>query len=292
MANLSISKAWDDSRPIIARDGRLMFSVALATVVLPGSVLMTIAPGETDLQMGGVTVDGGEAGAGVLVLSFLFSLINLIGSIAISYLALFRGASVAGALGRGVRRLGAVIGMVLLLLVPLALIVILFALLVVPGGEIGAIGEPQAMQGLSAGAAFGALFLLAALLYVGVRLMVITPVVAAEDVGPIGIVKRGWALTRGHFWRLFGFLLLFAIGVVLVMGTVGLIAGLAIELALGPVEPMTVAALLAALVSTLAQAAVTIVYSTILARIYLQLAGQPADPAVGVPPVSAEPPTP
>ena len=55
MANLSISKAWDDARPIIARDGKLMFIVALVTVVLPGALMMMISPEQ--MAVGEVQVD-------------------------------------------------------------------------------------------------------------------------------------------------------------------------------------------------------------------------------------------
>ena len=51
MSTLSISKAWDDARPIIARDGRLMFIIALATVVLPQTIMFLVAPEQTQLGM-------------------------------------------------------------------------------------------------------------------------------------------------------------------------------------------------------------------------------------------------
>ena len=39
MAKLSISQAWDETRLILARDGKLIAAVALALFVLPGIVL-------------------------------------------------------------------------------------------------------------------------------------------------------------------------------------------------------------------------------------------------------------
>ncbi|MCJ8190212.1 hypothetical protein [Sphingomicrobium aestuariivivum] len=287
MTRLSISKAWDDSRPIMARDGRLMFIVALATVVLPGTILMTLDPAQTELAME-AQVDVREADPLVSFLGFLFMFVNIIGSIAISYLALYRGASVGDALRRGMKRLLTTLGAALLFVIPIALLVVLVMQLGL-SPETRAALEAGETPMLSGSEVMLVLALMAFLIWVAVRMSLFTPVIAAEDKGPVAVIRRAWALSGGHFWRLFGFFLLLVIGALVFMGVVGIIAGLAITLVLGEAEPLTLAALLLGLVASLAQAAVTIVYSTVLARIYLQLAGRPADPAVGVPPVSAEP---
>ena len=39
-----------------------------------------------------------------------------------------------------------------------------------------------------------------------------SPVASEETVGPIGIIRRSWELTRGNWWRLFGFIVLFLLG--------------------------------------------------------------------------------
>ena len=44
MASLSISKAWDESKAILAHDGRLIASVALALVALPTAITGLIDP--------------------------------------------------------------------------------------------------------------------------------------------------------------------------------------------------------------------------------------------------------
>ena len=44
MANLSISAAWDQSKVILARDGKLLASVALALVALPALVTGLVSP--------------------------------------------------------------------------------------------------------------------------------------------------------------------------------------------------------------------------------------------------------
>ena len=39
--------------------------------------------------------------------------------------------------------------------------------------------------------------------------------------GPIGMIKRAWSLSQGHWWRLFGFVLLFGIAAIVLLGAVG-----------------------------------------------------------------------
>lgn len=276
MTDLSISKAWDDARPIIARDGKLMFTVALVTVVLPGTLMMLIAPEQS--QMGQVELR--EQPGWVALLSILFALIGVVGSIAISYLALFRGASVGESLQRGLRRLPTVIGIALVFMVPAIIIGVVIALAFVGAERMATLDNPETVASLSGPALLAFFLLFLAAVYVSVRLFLTTPMVAARDLGPIETIKASWGLTKGHFWRLLGFLVLFAIAVIVVMIVVGIVAGLIVTLAFGDLEPFSMAALVMGLFSTVFQALITIIYSTIIARIYHQLSGNIADPGV------------
>ena len=44
MTKLSISKAWDETRAVLARDGSLLTTIALALFVLPGVISDTVTP--------------------------------------------------------------------------------------------------------------------------------------------------------------------------------------------------------------------------------------------------------
>ena len=44
MTKLSLSRAWEDTTSVLAQDGRLFLSVALALFVLPGLVLDVTMP--------------------------------------------------------------------------------------------------------------------------------------------------------------------------------------------------------------------------------------------------------
>jgi len=65
-----------------------------------------------------------------------------------------------------------------------------------------------------------------------------------------------------------------AVAVLCVMVAVGAVIGILAGILLGPAEPMSVSALVIALVTQLAVAAVTVVFLVMLTRIYLQLASR------------------
>ena len=90
---------------------------------------------------------------------------------------------------------------------------------------------------------------------------------------PLGILRRSWELTRGHWWRLFAFFLIFLIGAFVGTAAVGMMVTILAKLILGSVDPMTVGALLVALVTQLVRATISVLLMVMLARIYAQLAG-------------------
>lgn len=57
-----------------------------------------------------------------------------------------------------------------------------------------------------------------------VRWVVAIPVLLAEDVGPIRALDRSWTLTRNHWWRLFGVLVLIYLLTSVVSGALGVFA--------------------------------------------------------------------
>lgn len=44
--------------------------------------------------------------------------------------------------------------------------------------------------------------------WLGIRLILVLPVIAIEGAGPFRAIRRSWELTKGQFWRFFGILLL------------------------------------------------------------------------------------
>ena len=75
MRQLSISAAWEETRAILARDGGLLMTVALALIALPSVVSGLINPG-------GMSSGGGSMWADLI--AFIASVIALAGQLALN----------------------------------------------------------------------------------------------------------------------------------------------------------------------------------------------------------------
>jgi hypothetical protein len=264
MAKLSITTAWNQASEILRRDFGALFAVALALIALPNVLVQALGPGRA--------AAGAVPGPGPwMLLMPVVILLGIAGSIAIASLALGRERVVGSAIAHGFRRFLPMLGASLILFVPLA--IVLAALVLLVGLDPQALMRPTPATVGKLLLVFLLLFLVA--IYFGVRLMMMTPVAAAETVGPIGIIKRSWELTRGHFWKLLGFILLVGVAAVVIAMVVSIILGLLIAVVAGPPEPGSLGSLLFLLLSGLINAAASVVFGTIVARIYVQLAGDP-----------------
>lgn len=248
---LSVSRAWDETRNVIGRDGRLLAIVALALMVLPGTVQTLVSP---EAPAGKLP----EPGAWMVV-ALVAIVIGLVGQLAVVRLAIGPQTSVGEAIGHGARRMPAYLASILLWILPIVGVIVLLVRIIREPNPPGA-------------ALVGFFVLLAVLVFLAVRMLLAAPVASAENVGPVGILRRSWQLTAGSWWRLFGFLVLFIIAAVIVMIAVEATIGLLVGIVFGTPEPMSVGALLVALATQLAVAAVTVVFLVMLARIYLQRA--------------------
>lgn len=263
---ISLSAAWDETKAILARDGRLLVAVALALLVLPGIVLdvsmPTAAPGEMPpagpwMAIGAVSVA-----------------LSLAGQLALIRLALGTGTSVGDAITHGFKRLLPYVGAILMWMLPLILLA--FALYSAAGiGSETPRGAP----------ALGFLLIVFGGVYLAVRLLLSSAVASAEAVGSPTILQRAWALGRGNWWRLFAFTLLFAITLMVLLSAVQAVFGSIVSAAAGGLKPWSLGALVVALVSQVVSAAASVIFFVMLARMYRQVAGAADGAAVetGVP---------
>jgi hypothetical protein len=260
MASLSITEAWNETGELLRREGRLLYPIAFLLTALPGAIMQALMP---ERPLGTLP----EPGPWLIMLPVSI-LATLIGTIALTVLALRAGTSIGEALQAGLRRLLPLLGA--LLLVGLAGAVLMIPLTALIGG--------LAMTGGSTPELNGALmfvpllFLIIATIF-WVRLMLMTSVAAAEDAGPLRIISRSWALTRGHFWRLLGFALLFGILVLVTLLAVSAVGGILIYFVAGEPHPGSLAMALVLLLSAVFQAAISCVFTILLARMYAQLSG-------------------
>ena len=251
-AKLSLSRAWDETREVLRRDGRLIAIVALAMLVFPGTVQEMVTP---QAPAGELPAPGWWMAVALVAI-----VIGVVGQLAIVRLALGPSTSVGEAIAHGARRAPYYLISFLMWVAPFA------ALLVV---LLGAMKGPPP----NPAAALGFLALLIAMSFLAVRLILAVGVASAESAGPVQILQRSWHLTAGNWWRLFGFLLLFLIAALCVLIAVGAIIGLLVAVVVGAPTGMSLSRLIVVLVSQLAVGAVTATFIVMIARIYLQLSG-------------------
>ena len=265
MANLSVTTAWNETAAFVQREARLLFPIAFMLIALPGGLLQMFLPEPT-------TVPVEQAGTILLLIPFwiVAVILAMIGTIAISFLALRPGASVGEALQVGARRfIMLLLASFLIGLAALAVMVPVIILLVISGSAMGSGG----LQGMTGPIILVGLVLLAAAIAVWARLMLMTPVTAVENAGPIGIIARSWELTGGLFWKLIGLILLMLVVFIIISMVVGIIAGIVVVLVAGQPAPGNFAAFLVMLVGALLNMVVTVYLTVLVSRIYAQLTG-------------------
>jgi|tagenome__1003787_1003787.scaffolds.fasta_scaffold20853552_2 hypothetical protein len=287
MRALSLSQAWDDTKAIITRDGRLFASVALALVALPAVIEGLISPRGMD----------SAAPWWVDAIMIVTSLIALAGQLALIRLALGPSITVGGAIAHGVRRMPIYLLAAILIVIAMFIAAMPFAIvLTLMGVPLPASGVPATPPAVVA-----ALLYLVLICFVAVRMLMSAPVTSAEDVAILKrtlqligrhrwlllffpvvflyvvlvvILKRSWDLTAGNWWRLFAFFALFLIAAIALVGGLGAAIGVVVRLLVGPITPLSTGALVVALVQALFNTIVTTCLAVMLARIYVQLSSR------------------
>jgi membrane-anchored glycerophosphoryl diester phosphodiesterase (GDPDase) len=125
----------------------------------------------------------------------------------------------------------------------------------------------------SVAAALALLALCVLFAFLAVRLMLSSAVAAAEDIGPIAILQRSWHLSKGNWWRLFVFLVLFGIAALCLILAVESVATLLVRTFAADAGPRSVGGLLISIVSQVVSALLSVFFFVLLARIYAQRSG-------------------
>ena len=254
MTTLSISRAWNETTAFVKREANLLFPVALALIALPSIIAQFFLP---------QPVPGQQPEMGAEVLWFIpLVIVTMIGSLAITTLALRPAQSVGDAIAHGTRRLLPALGAVLILSVATvalaipAIIVITF------------LGLAQ-----QTATTLGILVFLAIFTFIWIRVILMTPIAVAEPVGPVRILKRSWEMTSGHFSKLILFATVIAIVAVIAFTAITLVFGSLIALVAGAPQPGNLSFVLTLVVSGIASAVFSVYFQVAIARIYAQLDG-------------------
>jgi len=262
---LSVGKAWDETKDFLAREGRLVVPVALATFALP-SVLAGWAYPQGNPGSGG--------GSGLLLLLAVLVAV-IVGQMTIALMATGWSGRIGDAMSKVARRLPTLLLALLMVFLPISLVAV-----VVLGGALSGAGltDPTAMtaEALAKVPSVGWIILVLMLVFIfaSARLFPISAIAATEPVGPIQLLKRSWVLTRGNFGRLLALMLLLLLVAVILDLAVSLTIGSVAALALGEAKAFNLSALVVALASGLVGAAVSSVSASMVGRVYVQLAGE------------------
>src|SRR4051812_6507488 len=260
MSKLSITQAWNESAEFIRRHGGPLFTIALAFLMVPGVAVQLLAPADAPPRPGLWML----AAAVVIVLA-------IAGNLAMASLALGREVVVGKAIVHGFRRTLPMLGAALLVGIGFGLVL---GILGVASGIDPQHADPAA---LAANGRFKALMLVffLVLLFVAVRMIMTNPAAAAEPIGPIGILTRSWTLTGRALWKLLGLVLLLLVLLFIVAIALKVVLGSLLALTLGAPQGANLSNLILLLVTGIVNAALTVALTTLLARIYVQLAGEP-----------------
>lgn len=260
MTKLDSNAAWKEASGQVSANRDVFLALAGVFFVVP-SLALTVIGGEPEMTPG----MQGEAMMAAITkfytdawwLILASSVLQVIGVLAILTLMRDRSRPTVGqAIRSGLSGLLPYLGAQLL-----------FALAV---GLIGGIAIGVAAAVAPALAAVGALLLFVVAVFIGVRLILVAPVIAVEGQrNPLAAMQRSWRLTKGQFWRIFGFLALVMILFLVVLGVVMLLVGVVLAI-LTSGETQRV---LAAVVSSALTALVATYVIGILAAIHRQLAG-------------------
>lgn len=256
MTKLSLSQAWDETKAILARDGNLLGTVALAMVVLPQAIY------------GAFFAQGAQVSPVAQLVGLIVILIGLAAQLALNRLAIGPSTTVGAAIGRGAARVPASLAAFLIVVVAMTFIFLPIAMLLVSVGVL----EEAAITGTLPPAQLLGVFVVY-FIFVFSVFQLIVPVSAAEHGGPIHILMRSWKLGIGQYWRMLAFLMFVLIGLVVVMLTGQFLAGIFASLAVGPPRDGSLSLALLSLIVAVAQGAYTMVSAVMLARIYAQLSG-------------------
>lgn len=278
---VKMGAVWDRTAEVIGGRTAMLASIAGLTLWLPSVIREAIG-----LSLAGngasVTAPAGGASGLAFVVSLVVAVLTIFGQLALIAVASDPATTRREAYRVAAARLPVAIG--LALLIGLAV----FVLMVPPVIPIAAAMPnpagmtPQSMASAMAGIAAGTrtfvvlyvVVLAAVLVWLAARLALLNPVIVNERAG-VRSIARSFALTRGSTWRIVGLAILLGIVSLVVILAVQSVVGIAFRLILGA-DNAGVAALLTDAAVGVATSAITIVWTSFVAQLYVAARQAPA----------------
>lgn len=236
------NRAWRDASAAVNANREVLAALAGVFILLPGLALSLFYPepptpdNPTPAAM--MAVMRSYYGGMMLYLVPVFVLQTL-GTLAMLQLFADRARpTVAEAIRAGAGGTLSYLGVQLLILAAC----VLAALIAGAGG---------ALSGSGAVTVLLLALLLVAAMYVSARLAVVAPVIAVDhERNPLAAMARSWALTQGNAGRVFGFLILVALGFLAVIMVLLLVTGALLAILVGGEAARIVAAVISATLTT------------------------------------------
>ena len=252
----AINQAWDDSIVFLRRYAGLLIPLALATLLV-ADVVSSLAPeprsAVRSLSLGDV-------------LTLFAKVWEIIGQLAITALVLKPGISVAESLSLGSRRLGKVLLVGLLVFV---LVLIAFMPVVLWGYNAGInFAVIDNLRTMPTPLAFYILVLAAALVWVTARLLLINALIIDRNPAVRQTFVEAFALTRGIAAQVILVLVIYAVVGGIVGRVIQFAGGAIFALIAGAADAPFLGAVLLALASGLASAALSLFATVFVAMLY------------------------
>lgn len=191
MTEFSLGIIWEETIAFLRREGSLLIPVALATFGIAQLLLELAMVGNP--AAGPVT----QAFSPRSLLMIPAALLLLIGNLAVSRIVLVPGRSIGESLSDTLRNAPRALLVILLIFAMMAGI----ALLTVIAATLGAMTfrvDPKAITPNIV------LLLMVPMFIIGIRMLMLVPILAVEQQGPLEALRRAWALSRRHFLRFLG----------------------------------------------------------------------------------------
>lgn len=259
---LSIGQAWDEARRVLRVDGKAIFTIAFALVVLPSTIIETASP---------TTLRVGPTPWWISVFGLVTAMLGMVSQLAISRITLGPSTTVGAALGLAFRRLFSLFGALLLAVLPFVVLLSLVAL------SQGQNFDPRAMPPALA-LPLAAVMLIG--VYVLIRLLFLTPLAVDSNLGPVALLRDAWRRSRGTMLKLFLLVLIVMLVALLLVVTLGGALSAVVILALGAIAPGNLSAVLVALIQQSLAAIVSVMLVVVVSRLYLQVTGGTATVSV------------
>lgn len=191
--------------------------------------------------------------------------------ISVSQSVLGRVVSIGEVWTRARGRLGALVGLTLLIgvaaTIAITLVVVVSALLI--GGLATALGDSAGVLVLLGLLIFAAAVVATA--WLSIKLALAAPVLVLERASVMTSLRRSWSLTAGHFWRIFGSLVLSSIIVSVISYALMVVPTLITALVATSPDAIVTATVVTTVLSVLISAATTPFLAAVLALVYIDV---------------------